>query len=132
MAYSEGLANRIRTTLSRRRGTGERQMFGGVCFTMNGHVVCGVVKDDLMVRVGPNAYQKSLRRAHARPMDFTGRQMVGFVYVAAAGLKSAASLKSWIGAGIAYANTLPPKALGRAKGRKVRPTKRRSPGRRVG
>jgi TfoX/Sxy family transcriptional regulator of competence genes len=133
MAYSEGLASRIRTVLSRRRGiTGERQMFGGVCFTMNGHMVCGVVKDDLMVRVGPDAYEKSLRRAHARPMDFTGRPMDGFVYVAAAGLKSAASLKSWIGAGVAHARTLQPKCAEKAKG--ARPDRQRGglPGRRGG
>jgi TfoX/Sxy family transcriptional regulator of competence genes len=110
MAYSEGLASRTRAVLKRGRGMGERRMFGGVCFTMNGHMVCGVVKNDLMVRVGPDAYRKSLRRPHARPMDFTGRPMIGFVYVAAAGLKSDASLKSWIGAGLAHARTLPPKS----------------------
>ena len=73
MAYSEALANRIRAVLKRNRGTGERQMFGGVCFTLNGHMVCGVVKDELMVRVGPDVYPKSLKRPNARPMDFTGR-----------------------------------------------------------
>ena len=71
MAYSDRLASRVRTVLSRCRGkTGERQMFGGICFTMNGHMVCGVVKDDLMVRVGSDAYQKSLRRRHVRPMAY--------------------------------------------------------------
>lgn len=132
MTYSDGLASRIRAVLSRHRGkTGEQQMFGGICFTLNGHMVCGVVRDELMVRVGPDAYQKSLRRAHARPMDFTGRPLVGFVYVDAIGLKSSASLKSWIGAGVAHVRTLPPKSARAAKGRKARPAKgkslRRSP-----
>lgn len=128
MAYSDRLASRVRTVLSRCRGkTGERQMFGGICFTMNGHMVCGVVKDDLMVRVGSDAYQKSLRRRHVRPMDFTGRPMVGFVYVAAAGLKSAESLKSWIGASVSHARKLPPKSAMKAKGSKTRPGKRNPP-----
>lgn len=126
MAYSEGLASRIRTVLNRRRGTGERRMFGGVCFTVNGHMVCGVVRNDLMVRVGPDAYRKSLRRPHARPMDFTGRPMVGFVYVTADGLKSAASLKSWIGAGVAHVRTLPPKSRQKSKRRKEAPVRKKA------
>jgi len=28
-------------------------MFGGLCFLVNGNMVCGVNKDGLMVRVGP-------------------------------------------------------------------------------
>lgn len=109
MAYDEALASRIRTVLRFRRGTGERQMFGGICFTLNGYMVCGLANDDLMLRVGPGAYQKSLKRPHARPMDFTGRPMVGYVYVAASGIRSERSLRSWLDAAVSYVRMLPPK-----------------------
>lgn len=55
------------------------------------------------------AYDEALRRPHAREMDFTGRPMRGFVVVAAAGLKSDAVLKEWVGRGRAFAAILPAK-----------------------
>ena len=129
MAYSESLASRIRTVLKRGRGMGEQKMFGGVCFSVNGHMVCGVVKDDLMVRVGPEAYQESLKRMNTRPMDFTGRPMVGYVYVSAAGIRSEPSLKNWLGVGVAYVRSLPPKSAEtiRPKGKSVKKAVKRKP-----
>jgi TfoX/Sxy family transcriptional regulator of competence genes len=102
MACDEQLVERVRAVLKGTRGVGERRMFGGVCFTVNGNMVCGVVKDDLMVRVGPDRYERALKQPHARPMDFTGRPMKGFVFVAPQGIKSDASLKTWIGSGLEH------------------------------
>lgn len=110
MACDEKLVERIRALLKGSRGTGERRMFGGVCFTIDDYMVFGVVKNDLMVRVGPDKHEEALKQAHARPMDFTGRPMKGYVFVAGPGVKSASSLKKWIGAGVAYVRTLPPKS----------------------
>jgi len=74
MAYDEGLAERIRALLEDERGVTEKKMFGGVAFLLDGKMFVGIVKHDLMVRVGPDRYQESLRRRHARPMDFTSRR----------------------------------------------------------
>ena len=109
MACDEQLVGRVRAVLERTRGTAERRMFGGVCFTLNGNMVCGVVRADLMVRVGPDRYEHALEQPHVREMDFTGRAMKGYVFVAAPGIKSDSSLKDWVGSGIAYVGTLPPK-----------------------
>ncbi len=46
-----------------------------------GNMCVGVVNEELMVRVGPNAYEEALAQPHARKMDFTGKPMKGFVYV---------------------------------------------------
>ena len=110
MSCDEQLVGRVRAVLERTRGAAERRMFGGVCFTLNGNMACGVVSADLMVRVGPDRYADALRKPHAREMDFTGRAMKGYVFVGAPGTRSSSSLKSWIGAGVAYVGTLPPKA----------------------
>jgi hypothetical protein len=77
---------------------------------VGGHMCVGIVKDDLMVRVGPGAYDALGREAHARPMTFTGRPMKGFLFVAAAGLEADADLERWVGHGLRLAASLPGKS----------------------
>lgn len=96
MAYDEGLADRVRKALRRRRGLTEKRMFGGLAFLQDRKMSCGILGDELMVRVGPDAHEAALRKAHVRPMDFTGRSMKGYVFVGARGLRSGASLASWL------------------------------------
>jgi TfoX/Sxy family transcriptional regulator of competence genes len=61
MAYSEDLAQRLRVLLKNRDVT-ERKMFGGLAFLMNGHMFCGVVKADLIVRLGEEAAASAFKR----------------------------------------------------------------------
>lgn len=110
MSCDEGLVQRIRQDLRSTPGVAERRMFGGVCFTLNGHMVCGVVKDELMVRVGGGAYAAALAMPHARPMDFTGRPMKGYVFIDADGIQSDTSLWHWLERGLVFVHTLPAKA----------------------
>lgn len=110
MAFDEKLADRVRAVLAKRRGIAERRMFGGIAFLVRGHMACGVTGRDLMVRVGPDAYDDALARPHARPMDFTGRPMRGLVYVAPAGVRSAPALRAWVDRGVAFTRSLPEKA----------------------
>jgi hypothetical protein len=109
MAYDEALAARVRAALGIGKGLSEKRMFGGLCFQVGGNMACGLIGAELMVRVGPEVYAEALRRPHAREMDFTGRPMKGFVVVAAAGLKSDADLRAWVGRGRAFAGALPAK-----------------------
>jgi TfoX/Sxy family transcriptional regulator of competence genes len=113
MAYDERLAARIRSVLDARTGVEERKMFGGLAFLLDGRMFCGIVKGELMVRVGPERYAEALALSHARPMDFTGRPMTGMVYVAAAGLRGAA-LDRWVGRGIEGLAT-PPASRSRSR-----------------
>lgn len=126
MVYDEALANRVRGTLVTVPGASERRMFGGVCFMLSGRMLCGVAGRDLMVRVGPDAYAASLRRPHARPMDFTGRPLLGFVYVAPAGLRSVRALSAWISRAMEYVRRLPaPKKRPSRRAASVRSSQRR-------
>jgi len=109
MAYDEGLSQRIRELLEGEPCVEEKKMFGGLAFMINGNMSVGVVKSELMVRVGPDAYESSLAEPHARPMDFTGKPLRGFVYVSARGFESDAGLEKWINQGVNYALSLPPK-----------------------
>ena len=106
MAYDEGLGQRIRELLSNRRDVSEKRMFGGLAFMVGGNMCVGIVKDELMVRVGPEAYDERMRERHARKMDVTGRPMKGFIYVAPEGFESDAELRRWVGYGLAYASSL--------------------------
>jgi TfoX/Sxy family transcriptional regulator of competence genes len=109
MAYNEKLADRARAALKGTRGLAERKMFGGLCFTINGNMVAGVVDERLMLRVGPENHPAVLKLKHAQPMDFTGKPMKGMVYVAPEGCKTAAATKGWIKRALAFAQTLPAK-----------------------
>jgi TfoX/Sxy family transcriptional regulator of competence genes len=109
MPYDEGVAQRVREALADERGLTERRMFGGIAFMLRGNMCCGVVGEELMLRVGPDAYDEALAERHARPMDFTGRPMRGLVYVAGPGFESDADLAGWVGRAAHFARSLPPK-----------------------
>jgi TfoX/Sxy family transcriptional regulator of competence genes len=111
VAYDENLAARVRRLLSVRDDVSERTMFGGLTFLVAGNMCCGVNKDELIVRLGPDDADAALTRPHARPMDFTDRPMRGFVTVAPEGLKGPA-LKRWVALALAHAESLPPKQTG--------------------
>jgi TfoX/Sxy family transcriptional regulator of competence genes len=109
MAYDEGLAQRIREILDETADVSERKMFGGLAFMLRGNMCAGVIGEELMVRVGPDAYEESLGLAHAREMDFTGRPMKGLIYVAAEGIEADDDLGAWIERGLAFSGSLPTK-----------------------
>ncbi|HVV50118.1 MAG TPA: TfoX/Sxy family protein [Polyangia bacterium] len=108
MAYDPELAERIRRALAERIGVTEKAMFGGLSFLLNGKTFCGIVKRDLMVRVGPDRYEESLARPHVRPMDFTGKPLKGYVYVGPEGCRTQPMVRSWVDKGIAFVETLGP------------------------
>ncbi len=109
MTFNELTAVRIRETMKSTPGVSERNMFGGVSFMLEGNMCCGVIEDNLVVRVGPGAYEAALQEPHARPMDFTGRPLRGFVYVGRAGYEAPGALRGWIERGVAFVRTLPRK-----------------------
>jgi TfoX N-terminal domain len=88
MGYDDELAARVRGEVSGRSGITERKMFGGLAFMLDGHMFCGVIEDDLMVRIGVEEAESALAQPHTRPMDFTGRPLKGYVFVAPAGSRA--------------------------------------------
>lgn len=119
MAYDEKLAERIRKVLAGKKSVTEKKMFGGLCFMVGGNMACGIVGDELMVRVGPESYEKFLTEKHAREMDFTGKPMKGMLYVAPAGI-AGASLKKWVTRATDFAASLPRKPAKKATKRKTK------------
>jgi TfoX/Sxy family transcriptional regulator of competence genes len=111
MPYDPDLVERVRDCLTDTDRVTELKMFGGWGATVRGNMAVGVMANDLIVRVGPDAYEAALGRAGARPFDFTGRPMKGWVYVEGSALRTARSLGRWVNQGVAFAESLPPKRL---------------------
>lgn len=108
MAYDENLAERVRHVLAGEPGLTERKMFGGLAFMLEGHMCCGIVGDDLMLRLGVEGAEAALAKQHVRPMDFTGKPSAAMVYVAPEGLRGRA-LRRWVEGASAFVRSLPPK-----------------------
>ncbi len=109
MAHDDSLGARVRGALADTPGLSEQQMFGGLCFLVNGHMCAGIVGRTLMVRIGPDGYAEALAEPHVRPMDFTGRPMTGMIFVDPPAVATDAELAAWAGRGARYAGSLPPK-----------------------
>ncbi len=108
MPFDEGLAERIREILGD-QPCDEKKMFGGLCFMVRGHMCVGINRDHLMVRVSPEGHAGALAQPHARPMDFTGRPLKGFVFVSEAGYAEDEDLAAWVERGSRFVRSLPPK-----------------------
>ena len=109
MAYDDELAERIRIVLNRRRGVTEKKMFGGLAFLLNGNMCCGVIKKDLVLRLGEGGAAKALGKPYAREMDFTGKPLKSMVYISPAGYRTEAQLRRWVAEGVDYVKSLPSK-----------------------
>lgn len=96
MAYDTQLENRIREILKNTTHITSKRMFGGVCIMHKGHMLCGITKSKLMIRVGAEQYQAALKLKHAKVMDITGKPLKGFIFVTPTGYKTKAALKKWL------------------------------------
>ena len=103
MAYDEFMAERIRKFLDGKKlSVEEKKMMGGLCFMVNGKMLCGTHFDKkrqvdlLMARIGPDAGEAIDERSGWEPMDFTGRRMKGFVFVRPEGFDLDKDLEFWL------------------------------------
>lgn len=109
MSYDPRLAQRVRQLLEKNVGFIEKKMFGGMCYLLNGNMACGILNDDLIVRVGPKEYENALKLPNTRKFDITGKPMKGWVMVSYAGHESDTDLLEWVLRGVHFALSLPPK-----------------------
>ena len=109
MAYDEILSLRVSAALGAVEGLAEKKMFGGIGYMIDGNMACGVHKEYLIVRVGPDAYPEALNDPDTKEFDITGRPMKGWVMISPEGVISEKNLKRWVQRGVEFALTLPPK-----------------------
>ena len=126
MAYDEELAQQIRVALGARKGVTETKMFGGIAFMINGNMACGVMKDEMLVRV-PQEEADALSKspgAHRFAMMARRPPAKGFILVGGSGIDSKTKVQKWVARGADFAITLPTKAAKSTKKKPVKPKKR--------
>lgn len=110
MAYDHELADRIRELVATEPGLTEKQMFGGLAFLINGNMaVSASGQGGLLLRVDPAQTASLLREPHARPFEMRGREMDGWLRIDAESVQADETLRRWVGHGVTYARSLPPK-----------------------
>lgn len=87
----------------------EKRMFGGICFLLNGNMLCGAGKDGYMVRIDRADAAKAERLPGGSPVVMNGRAMAGFYWVDPEACDTK-SLGRWLALAAAYVGALPAKA----------------------
>lgn len=97
MAYSELLGDRVRQILQEKNIVfREMKMMGGLCFMVDEKMCVGIVKEELMARIGPDAYEAALTKDGCKEMNFTGRTMKGYVFLEADATDLDGDLSYWV------------------------------------
>lgn len=109
MAYDEGLAAIFRDDLAELAGISEKKMFGGLCFLLNGNMLCGVHTGGAMFRVGKENEAAALAIDGAGPMTFTSRKMGGMIDVTDEALADDASRSEWLRLSLDFVKPMPAK-----------------------
>jgi len=105
----ETLADRVRHFIGDDPNVSEIKMFGGLCFTLNGNMLVGVMKDgSLLVRVGEDGQQDALRRPGAALMQMGERTMKGFIAVDPTTLEDL-PLRQWLALATSFVGPMPVK-----------------------
>lgn len=109
MAYDEALAARIRDEIGPEPGLSEKKMFGGLAFLLDGNMaVAASGQGGLMVRCDPAATESLLAQG-ADTFEMRGKAMAGWLRVGDQAVEQDEALARWVGVGLDYARSLPPK-----------------------
>lgn len=109
MAYNEALTDRVRELLAGVPHVEERKMFGSIGFMVNGKLALGVGDHDdhsMMVRIGPEQYEKALQKNGVSPAIMRGREHKGYVFLLEEAVRSTTHLEEWVRMALDYNKTL--------------------------
>lgn len=109
MPTNAELRARIAAYLRARDDVTEKSIVGGLGFTWRGNLVCGVMGDDLLVRVGKDRFDELVTRWGARPMTMAGKRSTAWILVDEAHVSDDTMLASWLDEAVSFAATLPAK-----------------------
>jgi TfoX/Sxy family transcriptional regulator of competence genes len=110
MAYDPELADRIRAVVQAEPDLTERRMFGGLAFLVRGHMaVSASSQGGLLLRVDPAEAEALIDEPHVRRVEMRGRKLDGWLRVATEAVEGDDDLRGWVGCGVTYARSLPPK-----------------------
>ena len=114
-ALAETLRRRLRAALKPPAAAlAEKRMFGGICFLLNGNMLCGAGKNGYMIRTDRADAAKAQALPGGRPVVMNGRAMAGFFWVDPAACDTKA-LGRWLALAARYVGALPAKAANRRR-----------------
>ena len=90
-------------------GAETRKMFGGLCYMLNGNMVAGTFRGELLARVGTDNDKLAAGRKGAHPMKMGERTAAGYWMIPEAELAKPAAFDFWVDLALAHNNTLPTK-----------------------
>lgn len=110
MAFDLELADRLRFLVEGEDGLSEKRMFGGLAFLIHGNMaVAASSKGGLMVRVDPADTAELIGQDGVDRMRMRGRDLEGWLRVAARAVATDDDLERWLARGVGYARSLPSK-----------------------
>ena len=110
VAYDTALADRIRQLVGDEPGLSEQKMFGGLAFLIGGNMaIAASGQGGLLVRADPERSEELVASTSAESMVMRGREMRGWLRVAAEDAATDEELGRWVELGVGYAGSLPPK-----------------------
>lgn len=109
MKYEIALVERIKSVLDSDLEIQEKEMFGGYCFLLNRHMCIGVIGDNLLARIGPDHYSKSLAQNYIKQFDYAGRPMADVVCIEAELITTDDELSDWLNKSLGFVQSLPEK-----------------------
>ena len=104
----DSLAERIRSLLGDDPRVTEKNMFGGLTFLLNGHILVGTKKDGrILLSVGKDNNEAALARPGATQMVHNNRNMTGFVWVEPDAIEDDDALADWVKAAYGWVSRMP-------------------------
>lgn len=102
------LAERIRSIVGDDPRVTEKNMFGGLTFLLNGHILVGTKKDGrILLSVGKDNNEAALARPGATQMVHNNRNMTGFVWVEADAIEDDDDLADWVKTAYSWVSRMP-------------------------
>lgn len=107
MPYNRVLSHRLAAFFHGLKGFKQKKMFGGISWLLHGHMCVGVFKEWLIIRIGVDAAKEVLLMDYAKPMDITGKPMVGWAMIEPDAVKDDEDLEHYLEMAIEFVETLP-------------------------
>ena len=102
------LADRVRMLLDGDPRISEKNMFGGLTFLLNNHILVGCKKDGrILLSVGKEHNDEALARDGASPMVHGGRAMTGFIWIEPDAIEDDDALEDWVRLATSWVERMP-------------------------
>jgi TfoX N-terminal domain len=110
MAYDQVLAQRIRDIIGPDPELTEQKMFGGLSFLIRGRMAISASgQGGVFLHVSKDQGEELVTTTEATTVIMRGKEMLGWLRVAAEYVATDDELSPWVELGIEHARSLPPK-----------------------